>query len=105
MTERLLLRPEEAAEVLGIGRSKLYVLLAEGATRAHRRFHDLRRANPTAVVRAEIDMKTAFTGGDGHDVRRSGRSSPTVSRCSRSLCGASPRTTPRRERRGLRRRR
>lgn len=30
MTERLLLRPEEAAEVLGIGRSKLYVLLAEG---------------------------------------------------------------------------
>ncbi len=30
MTERLLLRPEEAAEVLGIGRSKLYVLLAAG---------------------------------------------------------------------------
>ena len=30
MTERLLLRPEEAADVLGIGRSKLYVLLAEG---------------------------------------------------------------------------
>lgn len=31
MTERLLLRPEEAADVLGIGRSKLYVLLADGA--------------------------------------------------------------------------
>lgn len=30
MTERLLLKPEEAAEVLGIGRSKLYELLAGG---------------------------------------------------------------------------
>jgi excisionase family DNA binding protein len=30
MTTRLLLRPEEAAEVLGIGRSKLYALLAAG---------------------------------------------------------------------------
>ena len=30
MTTRLLLRPEEAAEVLGIGRSKLYELLAAG---------------------------------------------------------------------------
>ena len=30
MSERLLLKPEEAAEVLGIGRSKLYELLAAG---------------------------------------------------------------------------
>lgn len=30
MTARLLLRPEEAADVLGIGRSKLYELLAAG---------------------------------------------------------------------------
>ena len=30
MTTRLLLRPEEAAEVLGIGRSKLYELMAAG---------------------------------------------------------------------------
>ena len=30
MSERLLLRPEEAADVLGIGRSKLYDLLATG---------------------------------------------------------------------------
>jgi excisionase family DNA binding protein len=30
MTDRLLLRPEEAADVLGIGRSKLYELLAAG---------------------------------------------------------------------------
>jgi excisionase family DNA binding protein len=30
MTDRLLLRPEEAAELLGIGRSKLYDLLATG---------------------------------------------------------------------------
>lgn len=30
MTDRLLLKPEEAAEVLGIGRSKLYELLAAG---------------------------------------------------------------------------
>ena len=30
MTDRLLLRPEEAAEVLGIGRSKLYDLMAIG---------------------------------------------------------------------------
>lgn len=30
MTNRLLLRPEEAAELLGIGRSKLYDLLATG---------------------------------------------------------------------------
>lgn len=29
--DRLLLKPEEAAEVLGIGRSKLYELLAAGA--------------------------------------------------------------------------
>ncbi|MBW3536186.1 MAG: helix-turn-helix domain-containing protein [Actinobacteria bacterium] len=30
MTDRLLLRPEEAADLLGIGRSKLYDLLATG---------------------------------------------------------------------------
>ncbi len=29
--ERLLLKPEEAADLLGIGRSKLYELLAQGA--------------------------------------------------------------------------
>jgi excisionase family DNA binding protein len=28
--ERLLLRPKEAAEVLGVGRSKMYALLAAG---------------------------------------------------------------------------
>jgi excisionase family DNA binding protein len=31
VAEKLLLRPEEAADVLGIGRSKLYELLATGA--------------------------------------------------------------------------
>ncbi|MGZ4531304.1 MAG: helix-turn-helix domain-containing protein [Mycobacteriaceae bacterium] len=31
MTERLLLRPTEAADILGIGRSKLYELLQAGA--------------------------------------------------------------------------
>lgn len=30
LTERLLLRPTEAAEMLGVGRSKLYELIAEG---------------------------------------------------------------------------
>ena len=31
MTERMLLRPTEAADILGIGRSKLYELLQDGA--------------------------------------------------------------------------
>ena len=31
MTEKLLLRPMEAAEAIGVGRSKVYELLATGA--------------------------------------------------------------------------
>jgi excisionase family DNA binding protein len=34
MTDKLLLRPEEAAERLGIGRTKLYELMAEGVIRS-----------------------------------------------------------------------
>jgi excisionase family DNA binding protein len=34
--DKLLLKPEEAADVLGIGRSKFYELLAEGAVESVR---------------------------------------------------------------------
>ena len=40
--EKLLLRPAEAAEVLGVGRSKLYALLARGALPSVRVGHSVR---------------------------------------------------------------
>ena len=34
MTERLLLRPEEVAEVIGVGRTKVYELMGSGLLRS-----------------------------------------------------------------------
>jgi excisionase family DNA binding protein len=41
-TNRLLLRPAEAAELLGVGRSKMYALLAAGELPSVRLGHSVR---------------------------------------------------------------
>jgi excisionase family DNA binding protein len=53
--ERLLLRPTEAAEVIGIGRSKMYELLARGEVPSVRVGGALRV--PLARLREWIDRK------------------------------------------------
>lgn len=40
--DRLLLRPDEAAEILGVGRSKIYALLASGEVPSVRVGHSVR---------------------------------------------------------------
>lgn len=59
--EKLLLRPAEAAEMIGVSRSKLYELMAEGAlpsvtVGASRRV-------PVADLRAWVDHKLAESSG------------------------------------------
>jgi len=51
--DRLLLRPEEAAEVLGLGRSKVYELIGAGAIESVR-IGGCRRV-PTAALEAFIE--------------------------------------------------
>ena len=55
--ERLLLRPTEAAESIGIGRSKVYELLASGELPSIRIGGSIRV--PVDKLRAWIEAKTA----------------------------------------------
>jgi excisionase family DNA binding protein len=58
--ERLLLRPTEAAEVIGIGRSKMYELLARGEMPSMRVGGSLRV--PLAQLREWVDRKVEESG-------------------------------------------
>ena len=53
MMERLLLRPTEAAEMIGVGRSKIYELLAAGVVPSVRVGRSIRI--PLAALRDWID--------------------------------------------------
>jgi excisionase family DNA binding protein len=55
--ERLLLRPAEAAEALGLGRSKVYELLSSGLLPAVRIGHALRV--PAGALRDWVARQTA----------------------------------------------
>lgn len=57
--ERLLLRPTEAAEAIGIGRSKVYELLASGELPSIRIGGSVRV--PLEQLRAWIERKSAET--------------------------------------------
>ena len=58
-TDRLLLRPAEAAEVLGVGRSKLYELIADGVIPTVQVGHRMRV--PVSALRAWIDAEISKT--------------------------------------------
>ena len=60
MSERLLLRPVEAAEVIGIGRSKLYELLSTGELPSIRIGSSVRV--PVAELRAWIERRIEQQG-------------------------------------------
>jgi excisionase family DNA binding protein len=67
--ERLLYTPEEAAGLLGLGRSKTYELLSAGAIRSIR-VGRLRRIPAEALrewieKRAQLDEECAQEGGHG----------------------------------------
>jgi len=55
----LLLRPEEAARVLGIGRSKVYELMAAGALRSVK-LGGARRISATALQEFVSDLEGAL---------------------------------------------
>lgn len=58
--DKLLLRPTEAAEAIGIGRSKIYELLASGDLPSIRIGSSIRV--PLDQLRAWIERKSADTG-------------------------------------------
>ena len=58
-TDRLLLRPAEAAEVLGVGRSKLYELITDGVIPTVQVGHRMRV--PVNALRAWIDAEISKT--------------------------------------------
>ena len=60
--ERLLLRPSEAAELLGIGRSKVYALLAARELPAVRVGHSLRV--PLEALQRWVASRTYRPDGD-----------------------------------------
>jgi excisionase family DNA binding protein len=61
--EPLLLRPTEAAELLGIGRSKIYALLAAGQLPAVRVGHSVRV--PVGELRRWVEEQSAKRPGAG----------------------------------------
>jgi len=66
--DKLLLRPEEAAGQLGIGRSKLYALLAAGELPCVRLGHSVRV--PAAALREWVEERAA--AAQVHVARRRG---------------------------------
>jgi len=54
--EKLLLRPEEAAELISVGRSKMYALLAAGDLPSIRVGHSVRV--PVRALQAWVDDQT-----------------------------------------------
>jgi excisionase family DNA binding protein len=63
--ERLLLRPTEAGEVLGISRSKIYELLASGEIPSVRVGNPRTRRIPLAALRQWIEKKRQAGEGEG----------------------------------------
>jgi excisionase family DNA binding protein len=63
--ERLLLRPLEAAEMIGVGRSKVYELLASGDLPSIRIGGSVRV--PLDALRAWIDRQIDESANDGPD--------------------------------------
>lgn len=61
--EKLLLRPGEAAEMLGVGRSKVYALLAAGELPGVRVGHSVRV--PLEELRKWVDEHSRGAGGEG----------------------------------------
>jgi DNA binding domain, excisionase family len=64
--EKLLLRPTEAAEVIGLGRSKMYELLAKGIVPSIRIGKSVRV--PVEDLRAWIKKQTADADGSTADL-------------------------------------
>lgn len=62
MTNRLLLRPNEAAELLAVGRSKLYELIAAGDVSAIKIGRSLRV--PAAALERRVAERAAPAGED-----------------------------------------
>ncbi len=69
--DRLLLRPDEAAELLGVGRSKIYALLASGEVPSVRVGHSVRV--PLQALRQWVVSRSKGSGPTGGDVDEVGR--------------------------------
>ena len=63
--ERLMLKPDEAAEILGLGRSKLYQLLADGTLPSVRLGRSVRI--PAESLRQWVREKAEATFSKGLD--------------------------------------
>jgi len=68
--DRLLLRPAEAAELLGVGRSKIYALLASGEVPSVRVGHSVRV--PLQALRQWVARRSKGSGPVGGDVGEAG---------------------------------
>ena len=64
--EKLLLKPAEAAELLGIGRSKMYELLAAGALPSIRVGHSVRV--PVTALERWVAERLAGNAGRGSEI-------------------------------------
>jgi excisionase family DNA binding protein len=64
--DRILLRPLEAAEAIGVGRSRMYELLAAGEIPSVRIGASIRV--PVAALREWIDQQTAARRGDTSEI-------------------------------------
>jgi prophage regulatory protein len=82
MSERLLLRVEEVAEMLGIGRSKTYELMAAGELPVVRVGRCVRV--PAAAVRrwveAQCPSEASVVENESYPPARAGRHPPRVAR-------------------------
>jgi excisionase family DNA binding protein len=58
MTDRLLLRPEEVAELIGVGRTKVYELMGSGLIRS------VKIGNSRRVPRIAVDEFVAMLQSD-----------------------------------------
>ena len=63
LRERLLLRPAEAAEMLGVGRSKLYELIADGTLPTVRVGQRMRI--PVGALRRWVERQVPEAGSNG----------------------------------------
>jgi excisionase family DNA binding protein len=66
--DRLLLRPAEVADVLGVGRSKVYGLLATGELPSVRVGHSVRV--PAAALHRWVEEHAAETGTASTEAQR-----------------------------------
>src|SRR5262245_23850983 len=92
MTERLLLRPAEAAEVIGFSRAKTYELIAEGVIPSVRIGGCIRV--PVAGLARCIEERTAVHDRQGTvDRREDGLPRPGPDRGRRARASRSPTTS------------